>query len=58
MRVSYAGTVRPPDDVSDADQIMEWLDDRGVLNTEWIKVKQIMEDATNLEADMKRGVSD
>lgn len=47
-----------PDDISDADQIMEWLDERNILKAEWTKVKQMMEKATMLEADVKRGVDD
>ena len=55
VKVSYSGKVPPPDDTSDADQVMEWLDDRGVINAEWMKLKQMMARATNLEADVKRG---
>ena len=58
VKVSYSGSVRPPEDISDADQIMEWLDSRGIVAAEWTKVKQMMEKATSLEADMKRGVDD
>lgn len=56
--VAYAGGTKPPEDLTDADAIMNWLDERGVIATEWHKVKQVMEDALNLEAASKRGDDD
>ena len=53
--VAYAGGVKPPDDLSDADAIMGWLDERGVISSEWHKIKEMMENATNLEVASKRG---
>ena len=38
VRVAYARGVRPPDDLSDADGIMDWLDQRGIIKLEWQKV--------------------
>lgn len=58
VRVAYARGVRPPNDLSDADGIMDWLDQRGVINFEWQKVKGMMEDAENLEMKAKRGEAD
>lgn len=58
MRVAYARGVQPPDDLSDADGIMDWLDQRGVINIEWQKVKEMMESARNLEMKAKRGEAD
>ncbi|EJD06032.1 uncharacterized protein FOMMEDRAFT_166326 [Fomitiporia mediterranea MF3/22] len=58
VRIAYPRSVAPPDDVSDADQVMEWLDQRGIINTEWLRIKQLMTQATNLEADLKRGKGD
>lgn len=58
VKVAYAGGAEPPDDISDADQVMEWLDQRGFIGYEWQKVKDLMSRATNLEADVKRGKQD
>ncbi|KAH8117556.1 hypothetical protein DFH11DRAFT_1575762 [Phellopilus nigrolimitatus] len=58
VKVAYAGGVAPPDDVSDADQIMDWLDTRGIIGMEWQKVKNLMSRATNLDADLKKGKED
>ncbi|KAH9926204.1 uncharacterized protein B0H18DRAFT_1094787 [Fomitopsis serialis] len=48
----------PPDDLSDADGIMDWLDQRGIINIEWQKVKDMMESARNLEMKAKKGEDD
>ncbi|KAI0093919.1 hypothetical protein BDY19DRAFT_1045155 [Irpex rosettiformis] len=56
--VAYAGGTRPPDDLSDADGIMNWLDERGVISSEWHKIKEMMDSATNLEVASKRGEGD
>lgn len=53
--VAYAGGLKPPEDLKDADGIMNWLDERGVIETEWLRIKQIMESTTNLD---KRGDDD
>ena len=37
---------------------MQWLDDLNVIHEEWQKVKKVMTDATNFEADAKRGGDD
>ncbi|KAL5529042.1 hypothetical protein ACEPAG_5016 [Sanghuangporus baumii] len=58
VKIAYAGGAEPPEDVSDADQVMEWLDQRGIIGYEWQKVKDLMSRATNLEADVKRGRQD
>lgn len=47
--VAYAGGKTPPDDLTDGDAMMNWLDERGVVAAEWHKIKEIMENATNLE---------
>ena len=57
MRTGAADVV-PPDDISDADQVMEWLDGLNIISEEWLKVKKLMSDATNLEADARRGIDD
>jgi hypothetical protein len=56
--VAYAGGSKPPDDLTDADGIMNWLDERGVIASEWHKVKEMMDNATNLEVASKRGDDD
>ena len=53
--VAYANGTEPPDDLSDADAIMAWLDERGVITIEWQKIKDMMESARNLEIASKRG---
>lgn len=53
--VAFAGGAKPPDDLSDADGIMNWLDERGVISSEWHKIKEMMDNATNLEVASKRG---
>ncbi len=58
VRVAYAGGKEPPDDLSDADGIMNWLDERGVIGMEWQKIKEMMETARNLEVAAKRGDED
>ncbi|EPQ58262.1 hypothetical protein GLOTRDRAFT_72496 [Gloeophyllum trabeum ATCC 11539] len=57
IRVAFsgAGGVKPPEDLDDADQIMEWLDQRQVIEMEWWKVKDMMARARNLEMASKRG---
>ena len=56
--VAYAGGAKPPDDLSDADGIMTWLDERGMIATEWQRIKDMMESARNLEVASKRGEDD
>ena len=53
-----AADVSPPDDISDADQVMDWLDNLNAIHEEWQKVKKLMTDTTNFEADAKRGGDD
>ncbi|EKM55579.1 uncharacterized protein PHACADRAFT_256297 [Phanerochaete carnosa HHB-10118-sp] len=56
--VAYASGSRPPDDLSDADGIMNWFDERGLISAEWQKMKEMMESARNLEVASKRGEDD
>lgn len=53
--VAYAGGAQPPDDLTDGDAIMTWLDERGLITLEWQKLKDMMESARNLEVASKRG---
>lgn len=48
--------MNPPEDLTDADGIMNWLDERGLVGAEWQKIKEMMNSATNLEMASKRGV--
>ncbi|GBE81968.1 hypothetical protein BKA93DRAFT_821589 [Sparassis latifolia] len=58
VRVAYAGGVKPPEDLSDADGIMDWLDERGVINMEWQRIKEMMEGARQLDMRAKKGEED
>ena len=58
VRVAYAGGLKPPDDLTDADAIMNWLDERGIISNEWREIKDMMENATGLETASKRGDND
>ncbi|KAI6028429.1 hypothetical protein F5J12DRAFT_805362 [Pisolithus orientalis] len=50
VKVAYVGGALPPDDPQDADKFMEWLDQRGIIDMEWQKIRQMMESARNLES--------
>lgn len=58
VRVAFAKGMKPPEDLTDADGIMEWLDQRGVIDMEWQTVKELMESARNLEMAAKKGDDD
>ncbi|KAH0830589.1 hypothetical protein J3R83DRAFT_2044 [Lanmaoa asiatica] len=49
VKVAYIGGIKPPRDLHDADRVMEWLDERGIIDMEWQKVRQMMDSARNLE---------
>ncbi|EIN07339.1 hypothetical protein PUNSTDRAFT_89577 [Punctularia strigosozonata HHB-11173 SS5] len=55
VTVAFAGGLKPPDDLSDADAIMDWLDQRHIISMEWQKLKQMMDSARNLEIAAKKG---
>jgi hypothetical protein len=55
VRVAFAGGVRPPKDMRDADKVMDWLDQRGLIESEWQRVRELMDKARNLEIRAKRG---
>ncbi|TFK42557.1 hypothetical protein BDQ12DRAFT_732201 [Crucibulum laeve] len=57
-RVAYAGGKQPPEDLTDADGICDWLDERSIIESEWQKIKGMMESARNLEMVAKRGDPD
>jgi len=47
-----------PEDDRNGDQVMSWLDGRGVIQSEWIRMKQLMEEPHNLDARHKTGDDD
>jgi hypothetical protein len=55
FRVAYAGGIKPPKDLGDADGICDWLDQRKMIDMEWLKVKDMMESARHLEMAVKGG---
>jgi hypothetical protein len=55
VRVAFAGGVQPPKDMRDADKVMDWLDQRGLIESEWQRVRELMDKARNLEIRAKRG---
>ena len=56
--VAYAGGVKPPESIEDADAVMAWLDSRQIIAREIARLKQMMDSATNLEVASKRGEDD
>ena len=48
-RVAYAKGLPPPEDTSNPDDIMEWLDQRGTVSAEWHKLRELLERASNLD---------
>ncbi|KAH6918548.1 hypothetical protein BKA70DRAFT_1247487 [Coprinopsis sp. MPI-PUGE-AT-0042] len=57
-RIAYAGGRKPPKDLTDADGILEWLDERGIVDNQWQLVKAMMDRARNLESEGRRGGDD
>ena len=53
VRVAYMGGKKPPDDLTDADAITNWLDERGIIEQEWLNIKQMMQDAQTLDSGGK-----
>lgn len=58
VHVAFGKGKKPPKDLTDADGIMDWLDERGVIDAEWHNIKQLMESARNLETAAKKGDDD
>ncbi|KAJ8589579.1 hypothetical protein M405DRAFT_767528 [Rhizopogon salebrosus TDB-379] len=55
VRIAFAGGAKPPKDMRDADKVMDWLDQRGLVDLEWQKIRQMMDKARSLEMGAKRG---
>ncbi|KAK0210798.1 hypothetical protein DFS33DRAFT_1495185 [Desarmillaria ectypa] len=58
VRVAYAGGKKPPEDLDDADGICEWLDERKIIDVEWLNIKELMERARQLESGVNGNDSD
>ncbi|TFK89145.1 hypothetical protein K466DRAFT_661791 [Polyporus arcularius HHB13444] len=55
VQVAYANGKQPPEDLSDADAIMDWLDERQIITIQWQEIKTMMENARHLEVRGGRG---
>ncbi|KAF9521116.1 hypothetical protein BS47DRAFT_1335217 [Hydnum rufescens UP504] len=55
IRVNWGDPDEVPKDVNDPDQIVDWLDSRGIIKHEYAKIKQMMEDARTLDFQGKGG---
>ncbi|KAJ3564292.1 hypothetical protein NP233_g8387 [Leucocoprinus birnbaumii] len=58
VRVAFPGGKQPPNDLTDADGICDWLDERGFIDQEWHKMKTMIDSAHNLEVSAKKGEED
>ncbi len=58
VRIAFAGGKQPPDDLTDADGVCEWLDERGFIDQEWHKIKTMMEDSERLDISTRKGEED
>ena len=56
--VAYVGSVPPPDDLTDADGMMAWLDSRKIIDMEWQRIREMMDKGRRLEMSAKRGETD
>jgi hypothetical protein len=54
VRVAYYKGLLPPSDISDADGIMDWLDQRGFVTMEWQKIKEMMSSVGKLDSHTGR----
>jgi len=48
-RLAYAKNLPPPEDASNPDDIVEWLDRRGIVSAEWEKLRELLDRASNLD---------
>jgi len=55
VRVTWGAKVPLPHDVTDGDEVMKWLDDRGIIQAEWRKLKKLMEGAHHLDSRTQQG---
>lgn len=54
VKVAFARGIQPPEDLNDADGIMDWLDQRGIITMAWTEMKQMIERARKLESIGKK----
>lgn len=55
VQVAYVNGKEPPEDLKDADAIMDWLDQRQIIALQWQEIKAMMESARHLEIKVGRG---
>ncbi|KAI0748218.1 hypothetical protein C8Q80DRAFT_1170790 [Daedaleopsis nitida] len=55
VKVAYVNGKEPPEDLKDADAIMDWLDQRQVIAIRWQEIKTMMDTARHLEVKVGRG---
>ncbi|KAL4074404.1 hypothetical protein V8B97DRAFT_1949545 [Scleroderma yunnanense] len=58
VKVAYLGGALPPQDMQNADKIMDWLDQRRIIEMEWQKVRSMMDSARKLESSSRWGDAD
>jgi len=56
--LGYAKNLPPPEDTSNPDEVMEWLDRRGTVSAEWQKLRELLERASILDASAGRKEED
>ena len=57
-RLAYAKDLPPPEDISNPDDVMEWLDRRGTISSEWQKLRELLERASKLDASVGKREED
>ncbi|KAI9509629.1 hypothetical protein F5148DRAFT_1012019 [Russula earlei] len=57
-RLAYAKNLPPPEDTSDPDDVMEWLDRRGTVSAEWQRLNEVLERASTLDAHVGKKEDD
>jgi len=56
--LGYSKSLPPPKDISNPDEVTEWLDQRGTVSAEWQKLSELLERASNLDAAAGRKEED
>jgi hypothetical protein len=56
--LGYAKNLPPPNDTSNPDEVMDWLDRRGTVSTEWQNFRELLERATGLDASARKKEED
>lgn len=55
-RLAYAKDLPPPEDTSNPDDVMEWLDKRGTISAEWQKLRELLERASKLDVSIGKSM--